>query len=66
MIQKFIDHVFVEETGGGNFVDFVQLKNRMLIGVDGESIVLHPNMDAFYEGVDGVYDFPSISISEAP
>ena len=64
MTHKFIEHTFTEDTGV-NLVDFVQLKNGMLIEIDGESVVLYPNLDAFYGGIDGVDDFPSISFSEA-
>lgn len=59
---KFIESVYPEDTGGGTIVDIIQLKDGRILGISEECVVLYPSMDAFYDGVDGVFDFPAISL----
>ena len=46
---NYIDRVFTENTGGGTMVDFVQLKDGRILGVNDECVVLYESMEAFEE-----------------
>jgi hypothetical protein len=46
---NYIDSVFTENTGGGTMVDFVQLKDGRILGINDECVVLYESIDAFYE-----------------
>ncbi len=45
---QYIDRVVVEQTGGGCMVDFVELKDGRVVGINDECVVLYPSRDAFY------------------
>jgi len=47
---KFIKQVFTENTGGGCYVDFIELEDGRIIGINEECVVLYKNMDDVYEG----------------
>jgi hypothetical protein len=49
------------ETGGNCPVDFIQLHDGRVIGIDSECIVLYESMDAFLEFDN--YDRPSINLT---
>ena len=46
---NYIDRVFTENTGGGTMVDFVQLKDGRILGINDEFVVLYESMEAFEE-----------------
>jgi len=46
---NYIDRVFTENTGGGSMVDFVQLKDGRILGINDECVVLYESIEAFYE-----------------
>lgn len=60
--MKFVESVYTENTGGGCLVDIVTLQDGRIIGISEECIVLYPSIDAFFDGIDGVFDFPAISL----
>ena len=47
---KFVKRVFTEDTGGGCYVDFIELDDGRLIGINDECVVLYKNMDDVFEG----------------
>ena len=47
---QFIKCVSSQNTGGGCMVDFIELHDGRLIGLNDECIVLYPSVDAFYDG----------------
>jgi hypothetical protein len=49
---NYIDSVFTENTGGGSMVDFVQLKDGRILGINDECVVLFESIDDFYDGLD--------------
>ena len=49
MKHNYIESVTTEDTGGNCPVDFVQLKNGKVLGIDGESVVLYDSMEDFWE-----------------
>ena len=65
-VSQFVKRVFTENTGGGCMVDFIELTTGQIIGLNDESVVLYPNMNAFYEGDEGNFDgFGTIHRSDA-
>jgi len=44
-----IKRVFSENTGGNCSVDFVQLKDGRILGINDECVVLYESIEAFYE-----------------
>jgi hypothetical protein len=46
---NYIDRVFTENTGGGTMVDFVQLKDGRILGINDEFVVLYESLEAFYD-----------------
>jgi hypothetical protein len=51
--MKFITKTFTEYTGGGFYVDFVELNDGRCIGIDENCLVVYPSFEAFNTG-DGV------------
>jgi hypothetical protein len=51
--MKFITKTFTEYTGGGFWVDFVELNDGRCIGIDENCLVVYPSFEAFNTG-DGV------------
>ena len=49
MTLNYIKRVFTENTGGGSMVDFVELLDGQILGLNDECVVLYESMDAFYE-----------------
>ena len=49
MKLEFIKKVFCENTGGGTMVDFIELNDGRIVGINEECIVLYSSMDEFYE-----------------
>jgi hypothetical protein len=45
--MKFITKTFTEYTGGGFYVDFLELKDGRCIGIDEHCIVLYPSFEFF-------------------
>jgi hypothetical protein len=52
-MTKFITKTFTEYTGGGFYVDFVELNDGRCIGIDENCLVVYPSFEAFNTG-DGV------------
>ena len=48
--MKFIKKTFTEYTGGGFYVDFVELNDGRCIGIDENCLVLYPSFEAFNTG----------------
>lgn len=46
----YINRVFTENTGGGCYVDFIELDDGRIIGINNECVVLYKNMDDVYGG----------------
>jgi hypothetical protein len=51
--MKYIKNTFTEYTGGGFYVDFVELNDGRCIGIDENCLVVYPSFEAFNTG-DGV------------
>ena len=49
MSLNYIKRVFTENTGGGSMVDFVELLDGQILGINDECVVLFESLDAFYE-----------------
>jgi hypothetical protein len=49
MKLEYIKRVFPENTGGGSMVDFIELNDGRIIGINDECAVLYRSMDDFYE-----------------
>ena len=47
--MNYIKRVFTENTGGGSMVDFVELLDGQILGINDECVVRYESMDAFYE-----------------
>jgi hypothetical protein len=47
---KFVKHIFTEDTGGGCYVDFLELSDGRIIGINEECAVLYKNIDQVFEG----------------
>ena len=61
----FIKRIFTENTGGGCMVDFIELPDGRVIGLNDECIVLYPTMQSFYVGdSDGNFDFPTLFLNK--
>jgi hypothetical protein len=60
--MKFIKKTFTEYTGGGFYVDFIELNNGQCIGIDENCIVLYPSFEAFNTG-DG-FGLPCIQFNK--
>lgn len=60
----YVKKVWTENTGGGCMVDMIELEDGRVIGINDECLVVYPSYDAFYNGIDGVFDFPAISFGE--
>jgi hypothetical protein len=50
MSPHYIKRIFTENTGGGSMVDFVELWDGKILGINDEFVVLYESMKAFYEG----------------
>jgi len=49
--MNYIESVTTEHTGGNCFIDFVQLKNGKVLGINGDCIVLYDSMEDFWENL---------------
>ena len=49
MILHYITRVFSENTGGGSMVDFVELWDGKILGINDECVVLYESLEAFHE-----------------
>jgi hypothetical protein len=49
------------EVGGMNTVDFVELADGRVLGINAECVVLYDSIDAFYEA-DGSVEYDSITL----
>ena len=47
--MQYIKRVFSEQTGGNCFVDFIELSDGRILGIDDSCVVLYKNLDEFYE-----------------
>ena len=47
---EFIKDVQSWETGGGCIVDFVMLKNGMVVGINEECVCVYGSIEDFYSG----------------
>ena len=47
--MNYIKRVFTENTGGGTMVDFVELLDGQILGINDEYVVLYESLEAFYE-----------------
>jgi len=47
--SDYIKGIFSQDTGGNCIVDFVELKNGMVIGINDECVCVYKDMDAFNE-----------------
>ena len=46
---SFIKRIELENTGGGCMVDVVVLENDMVVTISDECLVVHPNMQHWYD-----------------
>ena len=60
MKHTYIEKIETMQVGGGMEVDFVHLKNGMVIGVNDECIVLYKDIEHFGDGQNeyGFIDIP--------
>jgi hypothetical protein len=49
--MNYIESITTEDTGGNCLIDFVQLKNGKVLGIDGDCIVLYDSMEDFWESL---------------
>jgi hypothetical protein len=49
MKLDYIKRVFSENCGGGTMVDFVELNDGRILGINDEFVVLYESMEEFYE-----------------
>jgi hypothetical protein len=61
-MTKFITKTFTEYTGGGFYVDFVELNDGRCIGIDENSLVLYPSFDVFNNG--DTYGLPCLQFDK--
>jgi hypothetical protein len=47
--MNYIKRTFTENTGGGSMVDFVELLDGQILGINDEYVVLYESLEAFYE-----------------
>lgn len=59
--MKFIKKTFTEYTGGGCWVDFVELNDGRCIGIDENCLVVYPSFDVFNNG--DTYGLPCIQFN---
>ena len=60
-MTKFIKKTFTEYTGGGCWVDFVELNDGRCIGIDDNCLVVYPSFDVFNNG--DTYGLPCIQFN---
>lgn len=59
--MKFIKNTFTEYTGGGCWVDFVELTDGRCIGIDENCLVVYPSFEVFNNGE--TYGLPCIQFN---
>lgn len=58
--MKYVKRTFTEYTGGGFYVDFVELSDGRCIGISEECIVIYPSFEHFME--QDCYDMPYLPL----
>lgn len=53
MKTHYITKTWTENTGGGCFVDFIELEGGAVISVNDESVAIWPSINAFWDAVNG-------------
>jgi hypothetical protein len=55
--MKFINKIFTEYNGGGFYVDFVELKNGLCIGINEDSICIYESFEEFTKNTENFSKF---------